>query len=308
MRDCCAEAKEDRAETIQQYQACFPERFEPDNYAYFQSLEEQSYHQDAEVVGQRRIGSSILKRGPRRYELARMRIDEHYSVSFEVIPQLHEVSYSEVLALPPGSASRFHLERGSASPTRRFLELTKSDIPVPKILLDFDEESDSEDLVSLLRSRDIVDDVESSSSIPSETPELSGETTAAAAVAVCGSGGSTAFANAYCENKGVNYCDSGGWYSLVRTSGSSKKKISHSRTSSCQTTTTVFHFYRGWWFGWKWFYVSYAFDANQQFVPHGWYKFWKHVGGVKRRRKVERYRTSSNEGGFFRAWTSFYNS
>jgi hypothetical protein len=294
-------------ERSDQYRVLLPEGFDPDGYIYYQSLDEQLCYQNQKEGGQGQVGSSILKRGPRRYELARIFVNKHHSVSFEVIPQLQEVSYSETIALPPGSASQFHLERGSASPARRFLDLTKSDMPVPRILLDFDEDSDADDLVNLLRARDIVDDVGSSTNIPNEPPDLAGDTPAAAAVAVCGSGGSTAFANAYCESKGVSYCDNGGWYSLVRTSGSTKTKISHSRTSSCQTTTTVFHFYRGWWFGWKWFYVSYAFNSNQQFVPHGWYKYWKHVGGAKRRRKVERYRTSSNEGGYFRAWTGFYN-
>ncbi|MEZ4713527.1 MAG: hypothetical protein R3A44_40445 [Caldilineaceae bacterium] len=241
--------------------------------------------------------------GPRRYELGRFAVAENHEIVFEAIPQLGEVSYSEFIDLRAGQRLPEAAD-DDRSVLQKYLAVTSKEIPVPQMLLDLDDDVEEDSIRTLLRGRDLV---ESAGSIAGSGGIVAAPPPTAAAVSICGGNGAQAFENAYCLDKGINYCDNGIWYDLVRSSGSAKRKYSHSITGSCQSTAVVYHYYWAYWFGWKWFFVQHP--LIQQFVPHGSVKYWKHKGGKKRRRKVERHKTNngSNPSAGFRSWTGFYN-
>lgn len=247
--------------------------------------------------------------GPRRYKLGRFQLDEYRLVVFEAVPQLHEVAYSEVGAIPPGGKADDLANDYTPSPTRRFLELTDRTVPVPQLLIDLDEQSDDEDLVRDLRKRDIVDTFGDGLARQADMPVATPGATASLSSAYCGSNGASAFASATCAEIGSSFCDSGAWFHNIRTSGTSRRKVSHSRTAACGSETWVWHYYRGWNLGWKWYKVAYPYGGFMQVVPPDpYYHYWKHVGGVKRRRRIERQSLAGLTGpNFFRAWSAFYN-
>ncbi|MEO1159315.1 MAG: hypothetical protein AAFW74_02520 [Pseudomonadota bacterium] len=256
--------------------------------------------------------------GPRRYDLGRFAIDDMRSVVFEAIPQLNYAGYSEVWEIPPGtseSQEREMLEKSEEDVPvlERFLQLASKNDPIPRMLIELDEDIDDESQIKGLKGREIVDTLDPLVGSLDELAVAAPPPVAAepGAVEVCFVGGLNVFKDTYCQNKGISYCDNGATFGnetqLVRSSGSSRKKRSHTRVASCFETTVVNHLYRGWWFGWKWFFVTYPnTGGTQQFVPSHWKKYWRHKGLVKRRRKVHVTKTSSD--GYFRAWSAFYNS
>lgn len=275
------------------------------NFAWYQP-EEQFTEAAAKVeiaLPSNQLVASAQMPGPRRYELGRFALAENHEIIFEAIPQLGEVGYSELVDLSAGQRVP-DLDAEELSILHKYIAITNKGIPVPQLLVDLDDEVDEDSVRTLLKGRDLVESPGTIAGVGGSI--IASPPTAAAAVNVCGASGADAFEDAYCLNKGIHYCDNGIWYSHVRSSGSSKRKYSHSITGSCQSTAVVHHFYRAYWFGWKWFYVQ---NPIQQFVPHGSVKYWKYKGAVKRRRKVERYKTNNgdNLNAGFRAWTGFYN-
>jgi hypothetical protein len=247
--------------------------------------------------------------GPRRYELGRFAMDEHYYILFEAIPQLRYVGYSEVMEFPPGAPPRQEFD-DDISVTERFLQLTKKEDPVPSILLELDDEIDDPRDVKGLKGRDVADMLDAAVVELPELPLVSPPETAAAepdVVPVCFVGGLNNFKSQYCENKAISYCDNGAQFGsqLVRSSGSTKKRYSHSRVSSCDQVTDVYHWYKAGF----WYLVSYPFTSAQQIIPAGWHKYWKHKGNLKLRRKIKIvWNADVSDDGYFRAWTAFYNS
>jgi hypothetical protein len=248
--------------------------------------------------------------GPMRYELGSFRIDEHRTVSFEAIPAFGEASYSEIAEYPPGSASPpDNIDEGkSPSPLMRFLRLTDKNVPVPMVLLEFDDESDDPEVERALAGRDVVDSMDNFGKKADAfvTPQA----TSASAVWTCFNGGDDVFSNAYCQSTGIWHCDSGAWSNITRTSGHKRRRVSHSRVAACgHSDTTVVHQRRYWDWGWKWVSVAYPYGPwGEQKVPPGGVKYWKHVhSGVKRRARIKCFIQSPSASDYFRAWTAFYN-
>lgn len=249
-----------------------------------------------------------------RYPLGDFQIDEHRFVSFEVIPALGEVGYSEVTEYPPGTATPPGPEEDETpSPLLRFLQVTDKTVPVPLMLHEFDERSDAPDVQRALVGRDLVDamdDYGRQLSIASVAAQASSEP---GAVWTCFSGGADVFSSTYCESKGNWACDSGGWYDLTRSSGSNKRRISHSRVASCSNYGVyVEHQFRYWAWSyakWKWTAVKYPLPpaAWWQTLGYGQVKYWKHVGSSKKRRKIRIWGPPIGGSSYFRAWTAFYD-
>ncbi len=296
--------------------------FHPGNFAKYAwyDLDEASFPLLEEVDPVSRRAYERLGRlpGAVRYELGNFRIDRYRTISFELIPALGEVGYSEATEYPPGSAippdreTQAAGERSSPSPLMRFLQLTDKDVPVPSMLEEFDDGADDPAVVKLLAGRDLVELTASFGTRADFHPEavIAAETPAAVAASVCFSGGDDVFSSTYCESKGMWYCDSGAWVDLTRSSGSSKHWVSHSRVASCSDFTWVEHQYRfwSWWQAkWVWTTVKYPLAANAwyQEIPPGGVKYWKHVGNKKRRRRIRAWAQGGT--GYFRAWTAFYN-
>ena len=248
--------------------------------------------------------------GAERFSLGHFRIDAHHTVAFEVIPELGEVSYSEIVEYAPGTAVRPTKEdESSASPLLRFLQLTDKSVPVPQMLEEFDESSDEPETVRALAGRDLVDDILDYGR-QLDDPTLTGGSSPSLSVpSTCGVGGGDIFSANYCEDKGTWYCDETAWTSLTRTSGSKRRKTSHSRVAACGSYSTILeHQFRHWdWLDVKWRWVAVMYPnppaAWSQSINGGSVKFWKHVSSKKRRRRI---RISTEAPSYFRAWTAFY--
>ena len=249
--------------------------------------------------------------GPMRYDLGSFQIDEHHSVSFEVIPALGEVGYSEITEYPPGTASppEKTAEDDSPSPLMRFLQLTNKEVPVPMMLHEFDDRSDDPQVERALAGRDLVDAMDNygkQAAVFSAAPPAA----TAAAVWTCFNGGDDVFSSTYCESKDIWYCDNDAWLSLTRSSVSKTRWVSHSRIAACGGGyfTYVEHQFRYWnWWKAKWVWNAVKYPNSSEFwqtLPPGWVKYWKHVGSKKRRRKIKIWTYPSS---YFRAWTAFYN-
>lgn len=256
--------------------------------------------------------------GAERYEIGNFRIDEYTSVTFEMIPALGEVAYDEATEYPPGTAvPPQEIPDSTPSPMLRFLQLTDKNVPVPRMLAEFDDTvEDDPEVRKALAGRELVDMVDTIGTradfFPGG-PQIVNQPPAAAAeppaVWTCFVGGLNTFEPTYCENKDISYCDNGAWYDLIRSTSSSKRTVSHTRIASCNVTTRVEHQYRFWkWTEakWKWNAAKYP-HGNQwyQDIPPGWVKYWRHVGNKKRRRKI--HATRMFNSGYFRCWSSFYN-
>jgi len=295
--------------------------FDPANFARYAwyNLDEASLKLLEEVdPGSRRAYERLGRLpGAVRYELGNFRVDPFRTISFEVIPALGEAGYSEVTEYPPGSAVPPDREpqaaggRSSPSPLMRFLQLTDKSLPVPSMLEEFDDSADEEAVVKLLAGRDLVELTDSFGTKADFHPrsDIAVETPAATAASVCFAGGDDVFSSTYCESKGTWYCDNNAWIDLTRSSGSTKRRISHSRIAACNQFTRVEHQYRFWsWWQAKWIWnaIKYPLAANAwyQDIPPGWVMYWKHVGNKKRRRKIKAW---TLEPGYFRSWTAFYN-
>ena len=244
--------------------------------------------------------------GPRRYELGRFQIHQNHLAVFEAIPALDEVAYTEVLESTSESSRELADDERNSSPISAFLKLTDKNDPIPEILIELDDSSDDDNVVRLLRDRDVVDSLDS---VGGQKAEFELKTApAAAAVWTCFNGGLNAFKDAYCSDWDISYCDNSAWTTpLIRTSGSSKRKHSFTRVASCFGTAQVWHYWRGYWFGWKWFVASEPFEPSQQLVAAGHVRSRHHKGGKKRRRKVEVSKWSSEPSQYFRVFTSFHN-
>lgn len=242
--------------------------------------------------------------GPRRYEIGRFRLHEDHLAVFDVIPALEEVGYSEELRVSSESAGAGVISERSASPLQRFLQLADKNDPVPQILIDLDDSSEDASVVKLLSGRDIVDSLEAVGGQQSESDLVAAPGAAAADVWTCFGGGDVAFADAYCPNWAgdISYCDSGGWYNLIRSSGSSKRKYAFTHVASCHGTVYVQHYYRGWFFGWKWFK-----NGLYQTVGHGQVKSRNTGSWKKRRRRIHIFKDNVDPSIYFRAFTSFHN-
>lgn len=247
----------------------------------------------------------------RRYDLGTFRVSEFHTVHFEVIPALGEAGYSEIYEFPAGAASPLDKtsEEDSPSPLARFLQLTDKNIPVPLALAEFDERSDSPEMVRALEGRVLVDELDGYGT-QAKLGVTAPPTTTAAAVWTCFNGGDDVFEDAYCESKGIWFCESGSWIDLIHSSGDSKRYVSHTRVAGCNSgyATYVEHQFRywNWWkVKWEWTAVKYPYTIYffQSLMP-GEVKYWKHVGSTKRRRKVHIW-TEPNT--YFRAWIAFYN-
>lgn len=243
--------------------------------------------------------------GPRRYELGRFRLHQNHLAVFEAIPALNEVAYTEVLESTSDSSSELKVDERNSSPVSAFLELTDTSDPIPEILVELDDSSDDDYVVRLLRDRDVVDSLDP---VGGQRAEFELETApAAAAVWTCFNGGLNVFKDAYCTDWDISYCDSGAWTHLIRTSGSSKRRHCFTRVASCFGTAQVWHYWRGYWGGWKWFVASEPFEPAQQLVAPGHVRSRHHKGGKKRRRKVEVLKWSNHLSQYFRVFTSFHN-
>jgi len=248
--------------------------------------------------------------GAERFSLGHFRIDEQHSVAFEVIPALGEVSYSEVFEYTPGTAKRpSNDDDNPPSPLLRFLQLTDKSVPVPMMLEAFDDGSDEPETVQALAQRELVDDVLDYGLTLSAQPPVTTANSNHVSASTCVIGGDDVFSANYCESKGTWYCDNSAWVSLVRSSGSKKRKVSHSRVAACGGNfTTVEHQFRSWsWLDakWRWSSVLYPIPPAAWFqsIGGGGVKFWKHVSGTKRRRKIKIWTDAPS---YFRAWTAFY--
>jgi hypothetical protein len=243
--------------------------------------------------------------GPRRYELGRFRLHQNHLAVFEAIPALNEVAYTEVMESTVDPSSKLKVNENNSSPISAFLELSDKSDPVPEILVELDESSDDDHVVRLLRDRDVIDSLDP---VGGRRAEFELEAApAAAAVWTCFNGGLNAFQDAYCSDWDISYCDNGAWTHLVRTSGSSTRRHSFTRVASCFGTAQVWHYWRGYWFGWKWFVASEPFEPAQQLVAPGHVRSRHHIGGSKRRRKVEVSTWSYEPSQYFRVFTSFHN-
>lgn len=254
--------------------------------------------------------------GAERHDLGTFRVDPHTTVTFEVIPELGEVAYSEVSEYPKArqtpqeDLAAADDKRETASPLLRFLEVTDGNVAVPRMLEEFDDSADAPETMKALAERDVIDTLDGLGTPADVGADLAAAQAEAGAVWTCGSGGSSLFANTYCQNIGKSYCDNGGWLDLTRTSGTSRRKISHSRIATCGSSGTyIEHQFRYWkWTEakWKWTAVKYPIGpaAWWQIVMPGQVKYWKHVSGRKRRRKV---RAWTHNQSWFRSWTAFYN-
>jgi len=240
--------------------------------------------------------------GPRRFDLGTFRDSDGTHAAFEAIPALGDVNVTEVMDDPEGKA---HEKAEDASPLQRFLQLSDKSTPVPHLLIDLDDESEDETTVRMLRGRMTTDVAEpigaqvSDFEVPQSAPQQ-------AAVFTCFTGGLNPFKDSYCPNWGIDFCDNGANHQVTRTSGGSKRKHSFSRIASCSGTTQSYHYYRAYWFGWKWFIASKPFEPNQQLIPANFVRS-KHIkGGKKRRRMVKASRWTNNPGQYFRMYTSFH--
>lgn len=252
--------------------------------------------------------------GPMRYDLGSFQIDEHHTVSFEVIPSLGEVSYSEIIVYPPGLARPPEKidEGDSPTPLMRFLQLTDKDVPVPIVLQEFDDRSDAPEVERALARRDVVDSMDNygkQSSVFLAAPQAP-SADEPPAVWTCFSGGGDVFSSTYCESKGIWFCGSQAWNNLTRHTGTKRRWVSHSRVAACGGSffTYVEHQFRiySWWQAkYVWLTVKYPLTPDWfQLLPPGHVKYWKHVGNKKHRRKIRIWTSGSS---YFRAWTAFYN-
>ncbi len=248
----------------------------------------------------------------RRYSLGEFRLDENRVVSFEAIPELGEVGYSEITQFQSGTPNSPEVaDEATPSPLVRFLQLTDKSVPVPLMLSEFDDRSDDPEVERLLAGRELVDMLDDFGRQLTETPAPPQTAVEPGNVHTCFVGGLVPFADSYCENKEIAYCDNGAWADLTRSSGNKKRYVSHSRIACCAPTGAYAeHQFRYWsWTYWKWKWTAIKYPlppaAWMQTLGYGDVKYWKHVGSKKRRRKIRVW--TGGGAGYFRAWSAFYN-
>ena len=225
--------------------------------------------------------------------LATFQLPHRGSLEFVAIPELGEVGIVE--SFPLEQSLRFTTEE--ADPLELYLALAPADLPVPQALLWTAEDPE------LASGRVLVNQLSEQIWITEEALEDAAKIPDYPTNHFCGSDGQGFFevvCNSY-NTGGINFCESGAWYSVDRNSysgGWQKKKKQSAIVGSCNTSVAVKLRYRGlcgFSYCWK--------NADSYTVAYGKSSGRAYSGAVKRRRRNE-YRR--NDSGYFRAHTSFY--
>lgn len=185
-----------------------------------------------------------------------------------------------------------------------FLDLTADDVPVPAALVAASESDQAEALVA---SRPLVEEL--SKPIPSVelpvTPSLQpmGGTQSTTAHSCADDAGSQAhFEEQHCDYSGgsdvIEYCDSGQWLDLYRTTAGAIRRNSFEEMLSCTTLADVIHEY---WNGTSWP-NSYTITN----IPANYYHWSRWEGAASWQRRIHVYRVYPD--GFFRSHSLFYNN
>lgn len=184
-----------------------------------------------------------------------------------------------------------------------FIDLTADDVPVPEALV---ASSEAEDVAKLVAHRNIVEEVPEtiSSAEPEITPglhPLSGDDSTTPHSCDGANGSQDHFENEHCDSSGgsdvIEYCDSGQWFDLYRTTAGSTRKSSFEEVLVCGTHADVIHEY---WNGTSWPNVY-----TVENIPSGHFHWSRWQGLAKWQRRVHVYRVWAT--GFFRSHSVFYN-
>lgn len=231
--------------------------------------------------------------------LATLNVDNGSVLHFFAAPEVGDVGCSEDVPADGETLPVIDPETHESC-LEIYLMLTPADTPVPQMLYSV-EATDDERLQRLAADRELVGSDYGVIEMELGTPELVQGSGSRGTSAHSCSGGSSHWAAVHCDYSGgssvINYCDSGQWFSLYRSSGSSKRKHSFSETLACGTYGDVKHQYK-WGSGYKTAYSS----TN---IPDNYYNWTRWKGTIKRKRRVHHYRVWAS--GYVRAHTMFYN-
>ena len=225
--------------------------------------------------------------------LATFQLPNDGQLEFVALPELGEVGVVE--SFPVEHGLRFTTE--DVDPLELYLALAPSDLPVPQALMWNAEDPE------LAAGRMMVDRMVEPVLITEEAVAFLSKIPDYPTNHFCGADRQDAFevvCNSY-NTGGINFCESGNWYSVIRNSysgGWQKKKKQSAIIGSCNTSVSVKLRYRGlcgFSYCWK--------NASSYTVGYGKSSGNVYNGAVKRRRRNE---YSRNDSGYFRAHTSFY--
>jgi hypothetical protein len=114
--------------------------------------------------------------------------------------------------------------------------------------------------------------------------------------------GAAAFEASFCSgsvpSNAIEYCDSGQWHNLVRSSGDSRRERSLGIFVACGTQVQIRHYYRDA-FNWH--------KLAESWIPSGYWMSSLYDGIAKWRRRVNYDRVYQLPGSYLRAYTVFYN-
>jgi hypothetical protein len=229
--------------------------------------------------------------------LATFELSNGSTVSFLAVPEDGELGFSEMV--PPGALSILS-DRGDVRALDVFLALAPLDLPVPRALIELDTRKNVEELVvGRSRTDHLIEPVHIL------LDELGLEEAAirnlVGASSYCDS--AVKFASDLCRAEAghncglIDYCDSGLWTSLIRSSyrgGWYKRQASFGWTATCGTAVEVRNLY---WDNSQWK------ELPAVLVPSGYYYFVKYHGLQTYRRVIRACLSSGN----FRAYTNFHN-
>jgi hypothetical protein len=180
-----------------------------------------------------------------------------------------------------------------------YLDLTEPTAPIPAELV---ARSVLPDAARLAAGRQIVESI-ATPLRSSEALLFSGGDQETTPHSCDGDAGSQAhFEAEHCDSSGgsgvIEYCDSGQWFDLYRTTAGAKRRHSFTEILSCTALADVIH---EWWNGTSWPNV-YVIEN----IP-GDYYHWSHwEGDANWQRRVHTYRVFAS--GFFRSHTVFWNN
>lgn len=182
-----------------------------------------------------------------------------------------------------------------------FLALAPADTAVPRALIQSLDAGARDSATARLGSRKLVDAM--------ATPILATPSLALRKVGEehdtggwnCSQGASD-FENFACDGGTVpgtiEYCDSGQWWNLQRSSGDSKRRKSFGLFVACGTDVQIKHSYAdccNWW------------ELDTKILPSSHWMWSRYTGAVDRRRRVNYDRVSQFSGSYLRAYTAFYD-
>jgi hypothetical protein len=233
---------------------------------------------------------------PAAVELVRFDLGHGRTAKITHFPEIDGVLYEEI---GPEHTMPVFANRPELDVLEIFLELSPAGSPVPRALVDTAGPGAAK-LVAGRPQVDLLSETIYFEDGSSSEIELKGESTQTGGWSC--SKGADGFEASFCSGSTtgdtIDYCDSGKWWNLVRSSGSSKRKKSLGIFVACGTHVQIRHYYRD---------CCNWHKLAESWIPGGYWMSSKYSGVAKWRRRVNYDRVYQPTGSYLRAYTAFYN-